>query len=146
MRLDEVQKLWEKDSQIDQANLGAEATRNPQLYSKYLNLLSNSRLLVRKAQGDYLDLRKRKLRYYRGEMTKPELDAYQWKQYLGKTLLKSEMDDVLKMDRDLRVLEDKLEYHTVIQLFLEGVVKSLATRGWEIKSAIEWYKIQQGLM
>lgn len=146
MKLQDVQDEWAKDAIIDQTNLGHEATRNPLLHSKYLNRLSTAKLLVRKAESDYLRMRKDKYRYFKGEMTKPELDERGWPQYLGRTPLKTEMEEYLTSDDDMIRLTDKLEYLKTCQFTLESILKAIASRGWEIKSGIEWHKIQNGLM
>jgi hypothetical protein len=146
MKLEDVQKEWEKDSIIDQANLGFEATRNPLLHSKYLNRLSNVKLLARKAEVDYLKLRKDKYRYFKGEMTKHELEERGWAQYQGRVPLKTEMEEYLTTDHDMIRLTDKIEYLKVVKETLESILKALASRGWEIKSAIEWEKMRNGLM
>src|SRR6185437_10515706 len=136
MKLEDVQKDWEKDSIIDQTNLGYEATRNPLLHSKYLNKLSNVKLLLRKAE----------YRYFKGEMTRDELESRQWVQYQGRVPLKTEMEEYLTTDHDMIRLTDKIEYLKVVKETLESILKALASRGWEIKSAIEWEKMRNGLM
>lgn len=145
MTLDQIQESWAKDAIIDQTNLGHEATRNPLLHSKYLNKLSNVKLLLRKAEADYLRTRKDKYRYFKGEMTKPELDAKGWPQYLGRTPLKTEMEEYLTTDDDMIRLTDKLEYIKTLHFTLESILKAIASRGWEIKSGIEWVKMQNGM-
>jgi hypothetical protein len=69
MKLSEIQKEWEKDAPINELNLGTEATRVPILHSKYLSILGNSKLQLRKAESSYYNTRSLKYKYYRGEMT-----------------------------------------------------------------------------
>jgi hypothetical protein len=146
LKLEDIEVMWDKDSHVDMANLGAEAARNPQLHSKYLRLLNQAKLSLRKAEGDYLRLRGDKYRYFKGEMTKEELAEHDWVQYQGRVPLKSEMDEYLKTDRDMIRLTDKAEYYETMKTMLESILKAIASRGFELKSAIEWVKIQNGLM
>jgi hypothetical protein len=146
MKLDEVNEEWEKDAKIDPTNLGYESIQNPILHSKYLTKLSHVRLLVRKSESDYLTMRKDKYRYFRGELTRDELKEHGWQQYQGRVPLKSEMDEFLSTDADMIRLTNKLEYLKTIQYTLEQIMKAISSRGWEIKAAIEWEKLRNGVV
>jgi hypothetical protein len=146
MKLKEIQDMWELDCKIDQTNLGRSAARVPELHAKYLNLLSSVRLQLRKAEVDFLHLRKNKTRYYRGELSKEELQQLGWEQYLNNRPLKNEMDEIINADEDMILKVDKLEYLRVIAFQLESILKSINSRTWDIKSAIEWEKFTNGGM
>ena len=47
--LNELQSQWSEDCKIDELDLGSESTKTPVLHSKYVTLLSNSKLQLRKA-------------------------------------------------------------------------------------------------
>jgi hypothetical protein len=142
----EIQESWTKDCKIDQLNLGPESTKTPELHSKYLNILSNSKLQLRKAEADYYRLRRTKMRYYRGELTREELEEHGWNQYQGLKPLKNEMDDVLQCDEEMIKQQDKIDYIKAVLYQLEQILRSLNSRTWDIKSAIEWTKFTNGLM
>ena len=110
MKLNEIQDMWKEDSKIDETDLGRESIRTPLLHSKYLNLLSNAKLAFRRAESEYLQLRRVKWRYYRGELTEKELQALQWDQWQGVKPIKNEMDEFLQTDEDLIKSQDKVEY------------------------------------
>lgn len=145
MKLTDLQEEWSKDSAINETNLGREATRVPLLHSKYLTLLSNTKLMLKKAESDYLNLRRKKYKYYRGEMTREELSEEGWEQYQGNKPLKNEMDEFLQCDSELIKLTEKIEYHKTVLYFLEQVIRSINSRTWDIKSAIEYAKFTNGL-
>jgi hypothetical protein len=67
-----------------------------------------------------------------------------WEQYLNARPLKNEMDDVMNTDDDIMRLVDKMEYLKTIMYQLEQIIKSINSRTWDIKSAIEWYKFTNG--
>lgn len=146
MKLTDLQDEWKKDSVINETDLGSESVKTAKLHAKYLSLLSNTRLQVRKAESDYLLLRRVKYRYYRGELEQSELDAKGWDQWQGIKPIKSEMDEFLSTDEDLIQLQDKIEYLKTVMYALESILKSLNTRTWDIKGAIEWTKFTNGLM
>jgi hypothetical protein len=144
MKLQEIQDMWTEDAKVDQTNLGRSAARVPELHAKYLNMLTSVRLQYRKAEADYLRLRKLKFRYYRGEMSKEELASLGWEQYLNNRPLKNEMEDVMTTDEDIIKSMDKLEYIKTVLYQLEQILKSINSRTWDVKSAIEWYKFTNG--
>lgn len=144
MKLSEIQAEWSNDSKIDELNLGSEATKVAMLHSKYLSMLSNVKLQQRKAESDYNNMRRVKYRYYRGELSRDELEKMNLEQYLGNKPLKNEMDEFLSCDEDLNLLTDKIEYFKTVTFTLEQILRSLNSRTWDIKSAIEWQKFTNG--
>ena len=145
MKLTEIQEAWAKDCRIDETNLGHSSANVPVLHSKYLNLLTSSRLQLRKAESDLARLRRTKYRYYRGEMSKDELEELGWEQWQGVKPIKNEMDEFLATDDDLITQTDKVEYLKTVYQQLESILKSISSRTWDIKSAIEWHKFTNGM-
>lgn len=146
MKLSEIQEQWEKDSVIDELNLGHESTRVPTLHAKYLSVLSKVKLQQRKAESDYYNTRRLKYKYYRGEMTRDELEENGWTQWQGNKPLKNEMDEFLQCDGDLIQLQDKVEYFRTVIYTLEQILRSINSRTWDIKTAVEWHKFTNGMM
>ena len=146
MKLSDLQDSWKDDCKIDEMNLGRESARTPNLHAKYLNYLSSTRLNLRKAESDYLNCRRMKYKYYRGEMTKQELEDEGWEQWQGNKPLKNEMDEFLTVDSDLILLQDKVEYFKTVLYQLEQIIRSLNSRTWDIKNAIEWNKFTNGMI
>jgi hypothetical protein len=144
MKLSEIQSEWNDDSKIDELNLGREAIRVATLHSKYLSMLSNAKLQLRKAESDYNNMRRVKYKYYRGELSRDELEKLGLEQYLGNKPLKNEMDEFMICDEDLNLLTDKIEYFKTVLYTLEQILRSLNSRTWDIKSAIEWQKFTNG--
>ena len=146
MKLSDLQESWAEDCKINEMNLGHESARTPNLHAKYLNYLSSTRLNLRKAESDYLNCRRKEYRYYRGEMTQAELTDEGWDQWQGNKPLKNEMDEFLTVDNNLVELQDKVEYFKTVLYQLEQIIRSLNSRTWDIKNAIEWNKFTNGMM
>ena len=66
MNLDEIQKLWEEDSKIDEDNLHTESTKIPSLHAKYYRLFNTILTLKKPQENKYKILRKEK-QYYTGK-------------------------------------------------------------------------------
>jgi hypothetical protein len=146
MKLSEIQDMWSKDAKINELDLGKSSIQIAELHAKYLNILSNTKLQLRKCEADYLRLRRTKFKYYRGEMTLDELKEHNWNQYQGLKPLKNEVEDIVNCDEDVIRCVDKVEYMKAMLYQLEQIIRSLNGRGWEIKNAIEWTKFTIGLM
>jgi len=144
--LNELQEAWKSDCKIDELNLGSESAKTPELHSKYLNYLTTFKLQLRKYEAQMLSLRRIKSRYFRGELSKEELNDLGWDQYLGNQPLKQEMQEVLDSDPDVIKIMDKVEYIRACLYQCEYIMKSLNSRTWDIKNTIEWTKFSNGLM
>lgn len=145
MKLADIHEMWESDSKIDSHNLSEESLKIPRIHSKYLNILSSQKLSRRKTESDYLRLRRNKQRYYKGEMSKEELNELNWSQYLGPKLLKTEIENQIESDDDVIRLIDRLEYIDTMIFTLESIIKSINSRSFDIRNAIEWQKFQVGI-
>ena len=145
IELDKLQKMWAEDASVDDIELSKEALNIPNLHAKYVSILSTVKLNLRKEQSDYAKLRRYKWRYYRGELSQKELTNLGWEQYLGAKPLKNEMDEQLEGDFDLIKKKDKVVYYETVVNFLEYVLRSINSRGWDIKNAIEWHKFTSGM-
>lgn len=142
----ELQSQWAEDCKLDELDLGSESTRTPVLHSKYVTLLSNSKLQLRKAVADLKRLENVKSDYYRGELSKEELDQLGWEPWRKNAVLRSDMRDQLDSDPDIIKQQDKVYYLETTVDFLDRVLRSLNSRGWDIKNAVEWNKLQSGLI
>ena len=56
------------------------------------------------------------------------------------------MNEFLDTDEDIIRLTDKLEYVNTCFTLCESVMKSINSRSFDIKNAIEWTKFSNGLL
>jgi hypothetical protein len=77
-------------------------------------------------------------------MTREELAENDWDQYLGPKLLKTDIRDTIESDEDIIKLNDKLEYINTIIYQLESILKSINTRSFDIKNAIDYMRWTNG--
>jgi hypothetical protein len=145
MNIEQLQELWDADCSIDDNYLGEQSTATPKLHAKYVKLLVQVKLKHRKLQSDYNLLRKNKFRYYRGELSRDELNHLGWAQWQGVKPLKNEMDEFLSGDDDLNTLRVKIDYLETMIYFLESIMQQIKARDWQIKTAVEWKKFLAGM-
>jgi hypothetical protein len=144
MKPDDIKQQWDVDAIIDRTDYAKSAVETPRLHSKYLGYLVRVKQDLRKKESEYLRLRKVKVAYYRGELTKEELVERQWVQYQKNKPLKSEMEDILATDSDMIELQEALETLRTMVYQLESILKSIASRGWDVKTAVQWHIFTQG--
>ena len=145
MNIEQLQEEWDKDCQIDDNYLGENSTATPKLHAKYLKILVQVKLKHTKLSSDYNLTRKNKFRYYRGELSRDELQDLQWDQWQGVKPIKNEMDEFLKGDDELNTMDIKIKYLETMIYFLESVLQQIKARDWEIKTAVEWKKFLAGM-
>lgn len=143
MKLEDIQAAWKQDSAIDRTELGEESLKIPQLHSKYFNIFSQERLALRKLEADYKKLHRLKHEYYTGVISEEDLREHQWTPFMLK-VLRTDLNLYLDSDPDLQTMQLRLEMQKEKVEFLDSAIKSLTTRGYQIKNAIDWTRFQMG--
>ena len=140
MTLDELKLQVKKDLEVDDETLDKESYKNQELYAKYLDHKTNFELLLYKAKGDYKILFKDKWEYYGG---KADAKVYAAKPFDLK-VLKNDLQMYINSDDDIIEVEKKIVYYEAIVEFIDGVIKSIDNRGWDIRNAQDWKKFLAG--
>jgi len=73
MNLSEYRQMVEVDLKINETELDTESLRTPQLHSKYLNFLSDEKLVLSKLESEYKVTKKYRWLYYTGKLSEEEL-------------------------------------------------------------------------
>lgn len=145
MKIDDVLVMWEADSRIDDNHLGEASTTTAKLHAKYLKLLVDAKLRKTKLDIEFNTLKKTKIRYYRGEMSRDELAQYGWDQYQYNKPLKAEMDEFLKGDEDLSKIVVRHEYIDTVVYALESIMTQIKQRDFQLSNAIKWKQFLAGM-
>lgn len=143
MTLDELQKAWEEDCVIDDQNPDKASARSPHLHSKYINELIAYKMKLNAIQLSMIELRNVKTKYFRGEMTREELQERGWEQWQYKTL-KSEIESLLDADPEIQKLFAREAYVKTAIYFLESVLGEIRTRSFHCKNIISWAQFRAG--
>ena len=142
MTLSEIQELVRKELKINDLELDIESLRIPSLHSKYLQLLTEHSLLLKKTQGEYAVLKRDRWIHYAG---KAGGEHYQKTPFPLGLKTKAEVDTFIEADEDIRELKGKVEYYETVVDYLQEIVKSISNRSFQIKNAIEWRKFEAGV-
>ncbi len=143
MTLEELNEMWAKDAKIDEASLGSEATKIPQLHNKYYMFYSKEVLRLRKYKADLKELEHAKFEWYTGSLAEEDMKARGWRPNPLK-ILRADVNKYIESDKDVINLSLKIDYHMQLANYLEDIVKQINSRNFIIKSAIDWAKFQAG--
>ena len=143
MNIEQIVTEWNKDSKIDETELGMESAKIPSIHNKYLKIFMGERVALKKLYAKKKKTERILLEYYLGELDKDELQELGRDQFFKK-LLKNEVQLYIESDDmfiditlELAMQQEKVDY-------LESIIKSLNNRGFQIKSAIDWNKFVTG--
>ena len=138
--LGDIKSQWAEDSKLDNDLLDNESTKIPQLHSKYLNYLSDVRLIKIRKEQEYKTLIREKFEYYTG---KADDVVYQENPFDLK-VLKQDVPMYMDADPEIQNITTRINYYEEIIFFLEKVIQQLNNRTFQIKNSIEWQKFMQG--
>jgi len=141
MNLDDIQSMWEKDSQIDKDNLHDESLKIPALHAKYHDLFNNILLLRKRAEQQRKNIRHERYEYYSG---KADPDVYLENPFPKKVRDKDAMQKYLDADEKLSNINLKIDYYETQLNYIESILKQISNRTYQIKNAIEWQKFIAG--
>ena len=131
-QLEELLEMWRKDSELDRTEPGKELIKIPQLHSKYLNILSRHRLLVKESDFKLNRIKRLKWEYYTGKLDDDDLKKYNWEPF--PYVLKAELSTYLDSDDDINKHKASKTLHEEIVTVCESILKELNNRTWELRS------------
>mgnify|MGYP001398165949 CR=1 FL=1 len=141
MNLDDIQCMWEKDSQLDKDNLHDESLKIPVLHAKYHELFNNTLLLRKKAEQQRKNIRHERYEYFSG---KADPEVYVENPFPKKIRDKDTMQKYLDADEKLSQINLKIDYYETQLNYIESILKQISNRTYQIKNAIEWSKFIAG--
>jgi hypothetical protein len=142
-KLDELLEMWKNDCEIDRTEPGKALLEIPKLHSKYINILSNHRLLSKDAEFKYNRMRKLKWEYYTGKMDDDELKRHKWEPF--PFVLKADLVTYMDADEDLNKYKAQKMMHDEIVEVCTSIIKELNGRTFQLRSFIDWEKFIQGV-
>ena len=143
MKLEELQREAKQDLNIeDQESLDQESYKNQNIKAKWLEYRTKYDQLLIIAKADHQRLYRQKWEYYGG---KADAKVYVTKPFDLK-VLKSDLSVYIESDDEIIQCEHKVAYLETVVKYIDGVLKSINSRGWDIKNAIDWKKFEAGMM
>jgi hypothetical protein len=143
MKFEDIFANWEKDSEIDKTNLAEESLRIPKLHHKYYTIFAAERSVLRKLEAEMKKLKLEKYEFYTQGPTE-ETKEKGWRMPARGMILKADIPLYMDGDQDIIDLSLKIGIQQEKVEFLESAIKSLQTRGYIIKNAIDFTKFTMG--
>jgi hypothetical protein len=143
MDIEKILEEWQTDCKMDHTMLAREAVNIPQLHHKYFKLLVSERLLMRKLESEMKQLKLDKYEFYTQGHTK-ETQEKGWTLPPKGMILKADLPMYMDADREIVSLNLRIGYQLEKIDLLESIIKMVMNRNFQIKSAIDWIKFEQG--
>ena len=143
--LKQILAMWEKDSVIG-SKLDEASRVTPNLHSKYLTLLSETKLQLKRAEFSQKSLLKDKWLYYNGKMSQEDMLEKGWEPdpFNGLKILKGELDYYYDSDPEIQKSEEKIQYYKTVIDTLEEIINTLRWRHQTIGNMIKWKQFESG--
>ena len=147
MNIEEVLEMWKKDSIIDDLKLDDTTVKMARIHSKYLELITISKMGKKKKDLEYKTLLKDKWLYYNGKLSKEQIDMFQWEYDpfggLNKPL-KGDMNYYYDADIDIQKMQARIEYDKILIETLEEIISTIRWRHQNIGNIIKWRAFEAG--
>ena len=143
MNIEQILDEWQQDATMDPTDIGKESIKTAKLHHKYLQMLIEERLVMKKVKSKHRRLYKEKWEYYLGLMSQEQLQERGWEPMMLK-VLKQDVDTYIEADEQMADLQLKLEYHEEKIEALESIIKTINNRGFQIKNFIDWERFKTG--
>jgi len=146
MTLEHILSEWAKDSIIDSMKLDESSRQAPVLHAKYLSVLANYKLMLKRAEFKQKTLLKDKWLYYNGKMPEDELSEKGWEPdpFNGLKILKGEMEYYYDSDPEIQQSEEKIQYYKTTIDTLSEIIENIKWRHQTISNIIKWKQFESG--
>ena len=147
MNIEQVLEMWKEDSIIDDLKLDDTTVKMARIHSKYLELITISKMGKKKKDLEYKTLLKDKWLYYNGKLSKEQIDMFQWEYDpfggLNKPL-KGDMNYYYDADTDIQKMQARIEYDKILIETLEEIISTIRWRHQNIGNIIKWRAFEAG--
>ena len=146
LNLEDILKMWAKDSEIDDIRLDEASKNTAKLHAKYLEMLSVTKLQLKRKDMEFKVLLKNKWLWYNGKMSKDQMDQLGWDYDAlnGLKVLKGEMDYYYDSDPHIQEAQAKIDYLKTLIETLEEIINTIRWRHSTIKNMIDWRRFESG--
>ena len=146
MNLDDILEQWQSECSIDNMHLDITSRDTPILHAKYLRLLSQAKLLHKRAEQKQQTLLKQKFLYYQGKMDQESIQKLGWEPdpFDGLKIMRGDMSYYYDSDTEIQKSVAQIEYYKTIIDTLKEIVDSLKWRHQTVGNIIKWKVFEAG--
>lgn len=143
MKIEEILELWEVDSKIDRTEIGNEAVVIPKLHHKYYSIYITEKLLLRKQEAEFKQLKLDKYEFLTQGPNEETKDKG-WRLPPKGMVLKTDVPMYMDADEDVVSMSLRIGYQQEKLELLDSIIKTIMNRGYLLKTALEWQKFTMG--
>jgi hypothetical protein len=143
MDIDDILSAWEEDAAMSPTEIGNESIKTAKLHHKYLQMLVQERLILKKHKFKYKKMYKEKWEYFLGFMSQEQLEEKGWDPIPLK-IIKQDVDKYIEADDQVSAMQLLIEYQEEKIEALESIIKTINNRGFQIKNYIDWERFKTG--
>tara|TARA_B110000211_G_C14046775_1_gene539348 strand:- start:277 stop:714 length:438 start_codon:yes stop_codon:yes gene_type:complete len=144
MEIEAILDAWTTDASIDETDLSAESLNTPNLHSKYIRMLTTSRLKKLRLIENRKQAQQILREYYAGDLNNPaDLESI-GRSPNPKKILKQDLQLHVDSDKEMRDLNLKIGYLDETVKLLEDILKNIHIRGFAIKNSLDYQKFISG--
>lgn len=146
MNLEDILNDWKKDCVIDESHLDKSSIDIAKLHAKYLQLLSISKLQLKKTELKQKILLKDKWLYYNDKMTQDQIEEKGWEYdpFNGMKVMKGDMNHYYDSDIDIQKSEERVTYYKTLVETLQEIVTNINWKHQTIGNIIKWKQFEAG--
>jgi hypothetical protein len=148
MQIEDLLEMWQDDCQIDELKLDDATIKIASLHSKYLGLITVTKLKRKQKDFEFKTLLKEKWMWYNGKMSKAQIDAHGWvyDPFDGLTKpLKGDMNLYYDSDTDIQKLQGQIELLKTTEETLKEIMDTIRWRHQSIANIIKWRSFEAGV-
>ena len=145
MTLEDILQQWEEDCQIGH-RLDEASLNTPKLHSKYLNYLTQTKLLLKRAEDKQAVLLKNKFLWYNGKLSEEDTKRHGWEPdpFDGLKVMKTDLNYWYESDKQIQESEAKITYYKTMLEALKEIIDTIKWRHQTIRNIIEVRKFEAG--
>ena len=141
MKFEEIMDEAKKDAKLDYTELAKESVNLTNLIVKWSQIYSVEKVSLAAINRKFNALYKERWQYYLGKASD---EYYQKYPPLDLKIMRSDVDIYLNSDEILSEIKEKQELQEQKISFLENFIKSLHSRGFNIRAAVDYLKFTNG--
>lgn len=144
MTLEEIEKLWLEDCQIDKANLSRASLNIPKLHQKYYGVLIREQKVHMKLTEELRSLEHILEQYYGRKLSLEEIDEYGLPPYPDQKIMKPDIPKWVASYKDVITTKQKIGLQICKIDYLKSILREISAMSYQIKNAIDWEKFKNG--
>jgi len=140
-----IHNMWKEDCIIGR-KLDEASHQTPMLHAKYLQMLSEAKMIMKNLEMQQKNLLKDKWLYYNGKMDQEQLKQKGWQPdpFNGLRIMKGDMDYYYDSDPEIQSFIEKIAAWKNIIDTLSEIMENIKWRHQTIGNIIKWKVFESG--